>query len=107
VVTPTTAARTPRPGLVVVNPGEAPVEVTFRLLTQGTGAPGPEATITVPPGRVVAAPAALLQQAPAASVLVTADGDVVALGTSTSGGKKGLDLYASAIGLVIPPEAGL
>jgi hypothetical protein len=107
VVTPTTAARTPRPGLVVVNPGEAPVEVTFRLLTQGTGAPGPEATITVPPGRVVAAPAALLQQAPAASVLVTADGDIVALGTSTSGGKKGLDLYASAIGLVIPPEAGL
>jgi len=107
VVTPTTAARKPRPGLVVVNPGTAPVEVTFRLLTQGSGAPGPEATITVPAGRVMSAPTNLLQQAPAASVLVTADGDIVALGVSTSGGNHGLDLYASAIGIPIPPDEGL
>jgi hypothetical protein len=53
------------------------------------------------------APAGLLQQAPAASVLVTADGDIVALGTSTSGGKRGLDLYASAIGLPVPADVGL
>jgi hypothetical protein len=34
---------------------------------------------------------------------VKASGDVVALGTSTSGGRRGLGSYASAIGVLIPP----
>jgi hypothetical protein len=39
-------------------------------------------------------------------VLATSEAPIVALGTSTSGGKKGLDFYASAVGLPIPPELG-
>jgi len=104
VVTPTLVSAPAHPGLVIVNPGAAPLDVTLRLLPQGDGGLGPVTTITVPAGRTAAAPAGFLQQAPAASVLVTADGDVVALGTSTSGGKRGLSSYASAIGVPIPPD---
>jgi len=104
VVTPTIASASAHPGLVVVNPGDAPASVTLRLLEKGEGGIGPETTITVPPGRAAAAPAGFLQQGPAASVLATSDAPIVALGTSSSGGKKGLDFYASAVGLPIPPE---
>jgi hypothetical protein len=104
VVTPTVASKPAHPGIVVVNPGDSPVQVTLRVLSQGTGEPGPETTITVPPGRTAGAPAGFLSQTPGASVLVTADGDIVALGSSTSGGKRGLSFYASAIGVPIPPE---
>jgi hypothetical protein len=104
VVTPTIASASGHPGLVVVNPGDAPAHVTLRLLEQGEAGVGPETTLTVPPERAAAAPAGFLQQGPAASVLVTSDAPVVALGTSSSGGKKGLDFYASAVGLPIPPE---
>jgi hypothetical protein len=104
VVTPTVVSSPNHPGLVVVNPGDVAVQVTIRLLPQGEGLPGPETTITVPPGRAAAAPASFLQQAPSASVLVTGEGGIVALGTSTSGGKRGLDRYASAIGVVVPSD---
>jgi hypothetical protein len=103
VVTPTLTSGLAHPGIVVVNPGGVAVDVTLQLLRRGTGEPGPQTTITVPPERTSGAPPGFLQQAPGASVLVTASGDVVALGTSTSGGKRGLGSYASAIGVLIPP----
>jgi Family of unknown function (DUF5719) len=109
VVTPTTGSPSAHPGLVLVNPGDAPVHITLGLLQKGDRGAGPDTTITVPPGRAVGAPAGFLQQGPGASVLVTSDGGIVALGTSSSGGKRGLDSYASAVGLPIPPDqvAGL
>jgi hypothetical protein len=103
LVPPTVLTLPAHPQIVVVNPGPAPVSVTLRLLTQGTGAAGATTTFMVPAGRAAGTPAGFLQQAPGAAVLVTASGDVVALGTSTSGGKKGLSYYASAIGVPIPP----
>src|SRR4029453_3787295 len=104
VVTPTLTSGLAHPGIVGVNPGGAGVHVTLQLLTRGTAEPGPQTTITVMPGRTAAAPPGFLQQAPVASVLVKASGDVVALGTSTSGGKRGLGSYASAIGVPVPPD---
>ncbi len=108
VVTPTLTSSPAHPGIVVVNPGGVAVDVTLRLLRRGTGEMGPETTIRVSPGRTAAAPPGFLQQAPGASVLVTASGNVVALGTSTSGGKHGLGSYASAVGVPVPAyEASL
>ena len=104
VVTPTIASASAHPGLVIVNPGDAPADVTLRLLQKGEAGVGPETTITVPPGRTASAPTGFLQQGPEAAVLVTSTAAVVALGTSTSGGKKGLDFYASAVGLPVPPD---
>jgi Family of unknown function (DUF5719) len=104
VVTPTIASASSHAGVVLVNPGDAAVDVTLRLLQKGATGAGPDTTLTVPPHRAVAAPARFLQQGPAASVLVISDGDIVALGTSSSGGKKGLDFYASAVGVRIPSE---
>jgi len=37
-------------------------------------------------------------------VLVTADGPIVALGASTSGGAKGLASYGSAVGVPVPMD---
>jgi hypothetical protein len=102
-VTPTLTSGLAHPGIVVVNPGATAVEVTLQLLTRATAEPGQQTTITVRPGRTAAAPPGFLQHAPGASVFVKASGDVVALGTSTSGGKRGLGSYASAIGVLIPP----
>jgi len=105
VVTPTVSSPSSRPGVVLVNPGDLPANVGLRLLPKGDTGEGPSTTITVPAHRAAAVPAGFLRQGPAASVLVTSDVAVVALGTSTSGGKRGLDFYASAIGVPIPEGA--
>ena len=56
VVTPTVTSRQAHPGIVVVDPGDAPVHVTLRILPPGgSGEPGAETTITVPAGRTAGA----------------------------------------------------
>ena len=103
VVPPTVADQPAIPGVLVANPGTAPVQVSLRLLPPGKDTVArPTVTLTVPPSSTVAAPAAFLDQSPAASVLVTADGDVVAAGASTSGGVLGLSLYGLALGVPVP-----
>jgi hypothetical protein len=89
---------------VLVDPGPTPVRVTLQLLTQGSGPPPPPVTITVPAGRVAGAPKGFLEQADRAAVLITADGPIVALGASTSGGAKALASYGSAIGIPVPAD---
>jgi hypothetical protein len=93
------------PGLVVANPGNADVNVTLRLLPPAD-APGRSISIVVPANSSVAAPTRFLSSSPRASVLVTAEGDVVALGASTSGGVQGLSLCGLAMGLPVPANAG-
>jgi len=104
VVIPTVDGEPARPQLVLVNPGPTPVRVTLQLLTQGSGPPLAPVTITVPAGRVAGAPKGFLEQADRAAVLITADGPIVALGASTSGGAKGLASYGSAIGIPLPTD---
>jgi hypothetical protein len=103
VVPPTVADRPSNPGVLVANAGTAPVQVTLRLLPPGNDSVArPTVSLTVPPSSTVAAPAAFLDQSPSASVLVTAAGDVVAAGASTSGGVLGLSLYGLAVGVAVP-----
>jgi hypothetical protein len=104
VVIPTVDGEPAHPQLVLVDPGLTPVRVTLQLLTQGPGPPPPPVTITVPAGRVAGAPKGFLEQADRAAVLITADGPIVALGASTSGGAKGLASYGSAIGIPVPAD---
>ena len=104
VVIPTVDGEPAHPQLVLVDPGSMPVQVTLQLLTQGSGPPPPPVTITVPAGRVAGAPKGFLEQADRAAVLITADGPIVALGASTSGGGKGLASYGSAIGIPLPAD---
>jgi len=77
----------------------------LQLLTPGSGPTGPRVTITVSAGRVAGAPKGFLEQADRAAVLVTADGPIVALGASTSGGAKGLASYGLAVGVPLPMDA--
>jgi hypothetical protein len=102
VVTPTVDGEPAHPQLVLVDPGPTAVRVTLQLLTPGSGPPGPQVTITVPAGSVAGAPKGFLEQADRAAVLVTADGPIVALGASSSGGAKGLASYGSAVGVPVP-----
>ena len=105
VVTPTVDGEPAHPQLVLVDPGPTAVLVTLQLLTPGLGPAGPRVTITVQAGRVAGAPRGFLQKADRAAVLVTADGPIVALGASTSGGVNGLASYGSAIGVPVPLDA--
>jgi hypothetical protein len=102
VVPPTAADDPSEPGLVVVNPGGEPVTVTFRLLLPGDEGPGRSVTLDLPAASTASPPRAFLASSPQASVLVTATGDVVAMGASTSGGLRGLSLYGFAMGMPVP-----
>jgi hypothetical protein len=104
VVIPTVGGEPAHPQLVLVDPGPTPVRVTLQLLTQGSGPPPPPVTITLPAGRVAGAPKGFLEQDDRAAVLITADGPIVALGASTSGGAKALASYGSAIGIPVPAD---
>ena len=105
LVPPTVRGDPPKPGLVIVNPGTDPVDVTLRLLPEGHTDPGQPVTLSIPGQRAVAAPAGFLARDPFASVLVSATGDVVALGASTSEGRNGLALYGLAMGVPVPAVA--
>jgi Family of unknown function (DUF5719) len=92
------------PGLVVANPGTTTVHATLRLLPPA-GERRRSISISLGPRSAAAAPKRFLSASPRASVLVTADGDVVALGGSTSGGVQGLSLYGLATGVPVPANA--
>jgi predicted dehydrogenase len=104
-VTPTVDGEPAHPQLVLVDPGPTAVQVTLQLLTPGSVPAAPPVTITVAAGRVAGAPKGFLEKDDRAAVLVTADGPIVALGTSTSGGANGLASYGSAVGIPVPLEA--
>jgi hypothetical protein len=102
VVTPTAGGGPSLPGLVIANPGDADLRVVLRLLTPGSTAVA-DRTMVVPARSAVGAPRGFLAESPQASVLVTSEGgDVVAAGSSTSGGTEGLLLFAVAAGIAIP-----
>lgn len=103
IVPPTSAEDPAFPGVIVANPGEEPVEATLRLL--GVNGPGESFTVTIPAGGTALVDDPFLTADPRASILVLADGPVVAVGASTSGDKRGLSLYAIAAGLPIPEWA--
>ena len=104
IVSPTVDGEPSHPQLVLVDPGPTAVQVTLRLLTLGSGPASPQVTITVAAGRVAGAPKGFLEKDDRAAVLVTADGPIVVLGTSTSGRANGLASYGSAVGIPVPFE---
>ena len=106
VVTPTLAGEPAEPSLLIANPGDVDAVVTLRLLPLDGGEPT-EVTVRVPAASLGEAPADFLADAPDASVLVTSDGaPIVALGSTTSLGTKGLSVFGSAMGVPIPPPNG-
>jgi uncharacterized protein DUF5719 len=102
LVMPTVAGDPPSPGLVIVDPGDAPVDVTLRLLPTGQTDPGEPLTITVAAQQALAVPTSFLMRDPKAAILVSATGSIVALGASTSEGRHGLTDYGMAIGIPVP-----
>jgi hypothetical protein len=102
LVMPTVAGNPPSPGLVIVNPGEASVDVTLRLLPEGPTDPGEPVTITVPAQQALAVPTTFLARDPKAAVMVSATGSIVALGASTSEGRHGLSDYGMSVGIPVP-----
>jgi hypothetical protein len=102
VVCPSVMGSHATPGLVLVNPGATPVSVTLRLLATEDSAPASDVTVSVPAGSTLAAPHGFLASAPGASVLVSAEGDVVAMGASTSELSGGPAAYAFSMGVQVP-----
>jgi hypothetical protein len=101
LVTPTVMGSHATPGLVLVNPGDTSVTVGLHLLAiDGASAAG-DVSVTVPASSTVAAPPGFLASSPGASVLVTADGGIVAMGASTSQ-LAGRGAYAFAMGVPVP-----
>jgi len=103
VVLPAIAGEPARPGLVLVDPGNASVTVTLHaLVPQGQTRP-PDVTVTIAAGSVVQAPSAFLALVNRAAIEVRSEGgDVIAMAASTSLGVKGLSTYALAMGVAVP-----
>jgi hypothetical protein len=102
VVTPTVAGEPAKPGLLLLNPGNAAVSVTLRLLPR-EGEATREISVEVPPATLVAVPASFLETSVDASVLVTTQGGgVIPLGASTSLGLQAIASFGSAVGVPIP-----
>jgi hypothetical protein len=106
VVLPAIAGEPARPGLVLVDPGNASVTVTLHaLVAQGQAAP-PDVTLTIAAGSVVQAPSAFLALVHRAAIEVRSEGgDVIAMAASTSLGVKGLSTYAMAMGVAVPARS--
>lgn len=106
VVLPAIAGEPAQPGLVLVDPGNAPVTVTLHaLVTQGQ-TPPPDVTLTISPGSVVQAPSGFLAEVHQAAIEVrSVGGDVIAMAASTSLGVKGLSTYAMAMGVAVPARS--
>lgn len=105
VVVPAIAGEPARPGLVLVDPGNAPVTVTLHALAPQGQTPPPDVTLTIAAGSVVRAPSGFLAQVDQAAIEVHSEGgDVIAMAASTSLGVKGLSTYALAMGVTIPPR---
>jgi hypothetical protein len=104
IVTPTVAGSPNVPGMVLVNPGIDPIEVTLRLLPVAGESPAqPTTTVTVLPASAIGVPAAFLQQVPDAAVsATTSTGSFVPAGASSSLGALGTADYAIAVGIPIP-----
>ena len=101
VVLPTAVGGSPAPTLVLVNPGDTPVTAIATRLDGG----GDTVSITVPQRGTAALPVRFLRSDATAGVLITGDGDLVALGAGTSGpGQTGW--YALAMGVPVPPAPG-
>lgn len=101
VVLPTSTRTDAEPQVVLVNPGEAAVTVTLRVLSTV----GPEPiSIQIPPRASLLAPADFMAAAIGSAVLVTSDTwPFVAGGASTWRGDAGADAYAATVGARIAP----
>jgi hypothetical protein len=102
VVPPTIAGAPARPGLLVLNPGDAQATVQIRSIPR-EGDPPADTTITVAPGSVAGVPREFLDTIGDAALMVTSTGEpVVAMGASTSLGNEGRALFGLAAGVPIP-----
>jgi hypothetical protein len=103
VVLPAIAGEPARPRIVLVNPGNAPVTVTFHALPSAGDVSTPDGALTIPGGSVGQVPPGFLEGLHGSAVEIrSSDGDFLALAASTSLGVKGLSTYALAMGVMVP-----
>lgn len=103
VVPPTVAGDPARPGLLVLNAGQAPARVEIANIPTEGERSGRSTTITVEPGTVAGAPRTFLDEVGRASLYVsTGEVPIVAVGASTSLGNDGWSVFGLAAGVPVP-----
>lgn len=103
VLLPAIAGSPSKPGLVLTDLGDDPVEVTLSFLSAGSEPPPEPIVVSVPAGRSVNAPREFLDEKPRAAVLAVASaGTFVPAFASYSLGREGLATYAVSLGVPVP-----
>jgi hypothetical protein len=103
VVLPAIAGEPARPRIVLVNPGNTSVTVTFHALASKDDTSPADTTLTIEPGAVGQVPPGFLEGLHDSAIEIrSSGGDILALSASTSLGVKGLSTYALAMGVPIP-----
>ncbi|MGH2681028.1 MAG: DUF5719 family protein [Actinomycetota bacterium] len=101
VVLPASASGPAVPGAVLVNGGDDDVIATVELLPREGGTAAAPVTVRVPAHSAAAVPPELWATAPGAALLIRADGPLVALAASTSGGSQEGDALALSTGVPV------
>jgi hypothetical protein len=104
IALPTTVGRNAQSNLVLVNDGTQPVSATLQMLPAEGGDGGAPYTLAVAPGRTASPPRSWLDANPTAAILITGDGNLVALSAGTTGRDRsgsfavamGVPLWAAA-----------
>ena len=100
VVLPAIAGEPAKPGLVLVNAGNASVTVTLHALMPEGGTSPQDVTMTIKAGSVGRAPKEFLDRTHDAAIQVrSVGGDVIAMAASTSLGVEGRSTFALAMGV--------
>ena len=103
VVLPAAVGPAARSGLVIANDGSRSISVELRRLPADGSEAGEPVTVTVGPGATASPPRSWLNQDPTAAVLLTGDGDFVALGSGATG-RTGASGYATSLGVPLPSD---
>jgi hypothetical protein len=103
IVTPTVAGEPARPGVLVLNTGQAAAAVDVTSIpVDGRGSPR-STTVNVRPGSVTGVPRTFLDEVGNASLLVSSEGvPIVPVGASTSLGNDGWSVFGLAAGVPVP-----
>jgi hypothetical protein len=102
VLLPASAQIPADPGAVLVNDGDTDVVASVELLPQEGSTAAASVSITVPAHATAAVPPDLWASAPGSAIVVRADGPIITLAATTSGGSPDAQAFALSMGVPLP-----
>ncbi|HJQ72957.1 MAG TPA: DUF5719 family protein [Actinomycetota bacterium] len=102
VLFPASARIPAEPGALLVNDGDVAVAASVELLPEEGVTPPSSISISVPPHATAAVPPDLWAAAPGSTLVVRAEGPILALSAASSQGSRDAEAFALSMGVPLP-----